>query len=203
MYFGKAIRDNLHDLQKMQQAAWSAWYHVASTDDNPMHDFCDPDHCKIYRDISYRHEAHSLPPAVCMAIKPAYDELCSEESLRRTLNGGTTNANESFHRMLWNLCSKKKFHIRARIRAAANLATVLYNDGYIGLMAIYRSLEVSPNDAVRKVLVKIDNERIKEDQSVDPVLRLDRRRKNRLAKLTTEAKLVRKDPHKYGPGIAD
>lgn len=187
----------------MKQAAWSAWYHMASTDNNPVHDLCDPDHCKIYLDFNYRHELHSLPPAVCAAIKPAYDYLCSDDSLQQVLNGGTTNGNESFHRVIWNLCNKKRFHTRMRINIAANLATIIYNDGYIGILSIYKLLGISPNTVIKKMMMKIDHERIMEDQSLDPITRLERRRKNRLKKLHTEAELIRDDPYKYGPGIAD
>ena len=187
----------------MKQAAWSAWYHMASTDDNPMHDLCDPSHCKVYTDFNYQHKSHSLPAAVCAAIKPAYEDLCRNESLQQVLNGGTTNANESFHRIIWNICSKKRFHIRTRIKTAANLATIIYNDGFTGILPIYKSLGILPNAAVQKMMIRIDNERIKEDQSLDPIVRLDQRRKNRLKKLQTEAELIADDPYKYGPGIAD
>jgi len=112
----------------MTQAAWAAWYHVASSDENPMHDFCNPSHCPVYLDADYKHERHSLPPAVCAAIKPAYDELCREDSLRQVLRGGTTNANESFHRIIWSMCSKKKYHIRKRIVNATNLAVIVYRE---------------------------------------------------------------------------
>lgn len=187
----------------MKQAAWAAWYHVASTDEHPMHDCCDPNHCQVYRDSDYKHESHSLPPAVCAAIKPAYDDLCREDSLRQVLNGGTTNANESFHRIIWSLCSKKKYHIRKRIQNATNLAVTIYNDGFIGLLPIYRTLGITVSTATLRMLKKIDHERIKEDQSFDPVLRLDQRRKNRLERLRNDADLVKRDPHKYGAGIAD
>ena len=203
VYFGKAIRENIHDLQKMKQAAWSAWFHMASTDEHPMHDLCDPNHCKIYLDFDYRHELHSMPYAVCAAIKPAYDDLCREESLQQVLHGGTTNANESFHRTIWNTCSKKRFHTRMRIKLATNLATVIYNDGFTGVLAVYKLLGINPNSVIQKMMVKIDRERIKEDQSIDPAVRLDQRRQNRSKKLQVEAKLIRDDPYQYGAGIAD
>jgi hypothetical protein len=203
IYFGKAIRENSNDLEKMRQAAWSAWFHAASTTENPMHDYCDPDHCKLYLDFNYKHDSHSLPPAVCAAIKPAYDDLCSDESLRQVLNAGTTNSNESFHRIIWSLCSKKRYHIRKRIEITTNLAVIIYNEGFIGLIPIYKSFGISINNAVLKMLKKIDHERIKEDQSFDPILRLDQRRRNRFERLQNEAKLTQADPHKYGAGIAD
>jgi len=203
LYYGKAIRENIDNLQKMKQAAWSAWFHMASTDDNPTHDLCDPDHCKIYSDFNYRHDLHSLPPAVCAAIKLAYEELCSDQSLQQVLHSGTTNGNESFHRIIWSICSKKRFHIQSRIKNAANLATIIYNDGYTGILPIYKYLGITPTANIRKMMIKIDRERIKEDQSLDPISRLNQRRTNRLKKLQTEMKLNREDPYKYGPGIAE
>ena len=187
----------------MTQAAWAAWYHMASTDEQPMHDFCNPDHCKLYLDFDYKHHAHSLPPAVCAAIKPAYDELCCNDSLRQVLNGGTTNGNESFHRIIWSFCSKKRYHVRKRVEASTNLAVIVYNEGYIGLIPIYKSLGIAVNAALLKMLKRIDHERVKEDQSFDPLLRVHQRRKNRLERIQKEANLVQQDPHKYGAGIAD
>jgi len=138
----------------MTQAAWAAWYHVASSDENPMHDFCNPSHCPVYLDADYKHERHSLPPAVCAAIKPAYDELCREDSLRQVLRGGTTNANESFHRIIWSMCSKKKYHIRKRIVNATNLAVIVYNEGFIGLIPIYKTFGITLNAAMTSMLKK-------------------------------------------------
>jgi hypothetical protein len=168
---------------------------MVSTDENPMHDLCDSDHCKLYLDFNFKHESHSLPPAVCAAIKPAYDGLCSDKSLRQVQNGGTTNANESFHRIIWSLCSKKKYHIRKRIEIATNLAVIIYNEGFIGLILI--------NSALLKMLKKIDHERIKEDQSFDPLPCLAQRSRNRFERLQKEAEFTQADPHKYGAGIAD
>jgi hypothetical protein len=203
IYFGKAIRDNNNDLEKMKQAAWAAWYHMASTDDQPMHDYCNPDHCGFYRDFDYKHEGHSLPPAVCAAIKPAYEDLCRDESLRQVLRGGTTNANESFHRIIWSMCSKKRYHTQKQIINAVNLSVIIYNDGFIGLIPIYQSLGITVNVAMIGMLKKIDRERIKNDKSFDPVLRVEQRRRNRFERLRSDAQLTRADPHKYGAGIAD
>ena len=154
-------------------------------------------------DFDHRYKSHSMPPAVCAAIKPAYDDLCRDESLQQVLYGGTTNANESFHRIIWSIYSKKRFHTRMRIEMATNLATIIYNDGFTGVLSIYKLPGINPNLVVRKMMIKIDHERIKEDQSLDPTTRLEQQRKNRLKKLQTETKLTRDDPHKYGADIAD
>lgn len=187
----------------MKQAAWATWFHLSSTDENRMHDLCDPAYCKLYLNFDYKHTLHSLPPAVCAAIKPAYNDLCRNESLCQVLNSGTTNANESLHRIIWSLCSKKRYHTRKRIENGTNLAVIIYNEGYIGLIPIYKSLGITINSALLKMLRRIDHERVKEDKAFDPLLRLERRRRNRFDRLQKEAELIQNDPHKYGAGIAD
>jgi hypothetical protein len=101
------------------------------------------------------------------------------------------------------LCSKKKYHIRKRVETATNLAVIIYNEGFIGLIPIYKSFGIALNSALLKMLKRIDHERIKEDQSFDPLLRLDQRRRNRSKRLQKEATLTQSDPHKYGAEIAD
>ena len=83
------------------------------------------------------------------------------------------------------------------------LAVIIYNDGFIGLMPIYKSFGITLDIAILGMLKKIDRERINEDKSFDPVLRLEQRRRNRFERLRTDAQLTREDPHKYGAGIAD
>ncbi|CAF3706158.1 unnamed protein product [Adineta steineri] len=56
IYFGKRIWENGNDLEKMKKAAWSTWFHVASTGENPMHDVYDPAHCKLYFDFDYKQD---------------------------------------------------------------------------------------------------------------------------------------------------
>ena len=203
IYFRKAIRDNNNDLEKMKQAAWAAWYHVASTEDKPMHDYCNPDHYGFYLDFDYKQDGHALPSAVCATIKPAYEELRRDGSLRQVLQGGTTNENESFHRIIWSMCSKKRYHTQKRIINATNLSVIIYNDGFIGLIPIYQSFGITVNVPMIGMLKKINRERIKNDKSFDPMRRVEKRRRNRFEQLRSDAQLTRKDPHKYGAGIAD
>ena len=39
----RAIRDNTHDIQSMQDAVIAAWYHTQSTEEIPNHDLCPPE----------------------------------------------------------------------------------------------------------------------------------------------------------------
>ena len=42
VYYGKAIRNNTHDIQDMQNALLAIWHHSQSTNDSPDHEFCPP-----------------------------------------------------------------------------------------------------------------------------------------------------------------
>ena len=89
-------------------------------------------------------------------------------------------------------------HTRKRILNATNLAVIIYNDGFIGLIPIYKPFGITVNIALLGMLKKIDRMRINEDKSLDHVLRLKQRRRNRFERLRIDAQLTREDPHKYG-----
>ena len=43
VYYGKAIRNNSHDLQAMKNAVMEIWHHThGPTDESPDHDLCPP-----------------------------------------------------------------------------------------------------------------------------------------------------------------
>ena len=86
VYYGKAIRQNTHDIDCMQNAVIAIWHHSKSMDKSPDH-FCPPGEeswCGFQRDISngtadYNHES-PIPEAVADAIYPTFEAL-SDESL--------------------------------------------------------------------------------------------------------------------------
>ena len=42
VYYGKAIRNNTHDIQSMENAVMAIWHHTRSSYENPDHDLCPP-----------------------------------------------------------------------------------------------------------------------------------------------------------------
>ena len=42
VYYGRAIRNNTHDIHSMQDAVMAIWHYTQSTDENPDHDLCPP-----------------------------------------------------------------------------------------------------------------------------------------------------------------
>ena len=99
--------------------------------------------------------------------------------------------------------AKNDFTPERELKWEQNLATIIYNDEFTGLLAIYTVLGIKPNSVTRKMMINIDRERIKDDQSLEPAAQLERSRNNRLKKRQTEAQLNRNDPYKYGAGMAD
>jgi hypothetical protein len=66
-------------------------------------------------------------------IKPAFDSMCSKQSLMRVLNGSTQNANECFHSLIWNMSPKHKTSSSVTFNIACYLAVLIFNDGYYSL----------------------------------------------------------------------
>lgn len=86
VYYGKAIRQNTHDIDCMQNAVMAIWHHSKSTDEEPDHDLCPP-WCGFQRDISkgtadYVHES-PIPGAVADAIYPTLKPLSDKSLLSR------------------------------------------------------------------------------------------------------------------------
>ena len=40
VYYGRAIRNNMHNIQDIENAVMAIWHHSQSTDDSPNHDLC-------------------------------------------------------------------------------------------------------------------------------------------------------------------
>ena len=96
VYYGNAIRNNIHDIQSMENAVMAIGHHTQSTDENPDHDLCPPgEHswCGYQRDLArgtsdYEH-THPLPAAAADAIYPVFEALSDKDLLGRCLHGGT------------------------------------------------------------------------------------------------------------------
>ena len=80
VYYGKAIRNNSHDLQAMKNVVMEIWHHMQSTNERPDHDLCPPGDdswCGFQRDVAkgtsdYQHN-HPLPKAAVNSILPIFE----------------------------------------------------------------------------------------------------------------------------------
>ncbi|CAM4908808.1 unnamed protein product [Rotaria socialis] len=123
IYFAKAIRESKTDLDKLYEKSWTIFNHHYSTDIEPMHDWCDPQWGKYLQAKSngqqFTHNSRLAIPRACLdLIKPAFLELCSKTSLARVVGGGSQNANEAFHSLLWTMVPKHRFCSSTILRTA-------------------------------------------------------------------------------------
>jgi hypothetical protein len=144
IYFGKAIRENKFDLDNMYKRSWAIFKHRYSSNDEPMHEWCDPKWCQYLQATAngqpFDHAKSSIPRPCLDIIKPVFDELCSRESLKRVVGGGSQNANEAFHSLLWTMVPKHRYCSSTILRIALGLSTMIYNDGYLSLNNLFTSI---------------------------------------------------------------
>ncbi|CAF4676563.1 unnamed protein product, partial [Rotaria socialis] len=69
-----------------------------------------------------------------------FEELCSPTSLARVIGGGSQNANEAFHSLLWTMVPKHRFCSTTILRIGLGLSTIIYNDGYDSLDKLFTNV---------------------------------------------------------------
>ncbi|GFT87718.1 uncharacterized protein TNCV_4000741 [Trichonephila clavipes] len=92
-YYGNAIRQNKTCLSDMRKAVWAVYFHIRSSNEEPLHSFCPvgPNSwCKYQNQVvegsveTFRH-SNKLPVAVMDAIKPVFNDLSQPKLLQKCL----------------------------------------------------------------------------------------------------------------------
>ncbi|GFS50173.1 uncharacterized protein TNCV_2931 [Trichonephila clavipes] len=92
-YYGNAIRQNKTCLSDMRKAVWAVYFHIRSSDEEPLHSFCPvgPNSwCKYQNQVvegsveTFRH-SNKLPVTVMDAIKPVFNDLSQPKLLQKCL----------------------------------------------------------------------------------------------------------------------
>ena len=164
IYFAKAIRESKTDLDKLYEKSWAIFNHYYSTDKEPMHDWCDPEWCKYLQakvaGQPFSHNSKSTIPRACLdLIKPVFEELCSQTSLACVVGGGSQNANEAFHSLLWTMVPKHRFCSSTILRMGLGLSTIIYNDGYSSLDKLFTSVFASMGYYTAECFTRLDTVR--------------------------------------------
>lgn len=148
-FFHKALTKNIPDIKKMQQAIKATVLHCGSTDKKPNHSLCpktpdDTNWC-FYNKRKYKREkdlgTHEKMPVkldekVVKAILPVYERLSSEELMKRCARGGTSNANEGIHSVIWKKVPKHVFVSLDRLMLGVIHAVGEWNFGAEGFLNI-------------------------------------------------------------------
>lgn len=150
-YYGMAIRDHPADITGAAKAIWASLCHRASSDAEPMHQFCPEGQdswCK-YQQIKagkpgqYKHH-DVIPKAVLEEVRPVYVRLAERQLLERCSRGATQNANEAFNRMIWHICPKESFCSAQTVRTAVYLSVMLFNSGYQEIRKLLDEMDCLP-----------------------------------------------------------
>ena len=151
-HYGAAIRENHKSVSKMKKAIWRIWKHYSN----------DHSDCKNWCPVKSGkgQSKNILPKFVCTIIKPVFVVLSDDELLRKCLHGGSQNTNESYHNLIWLRCPKTGFVGRNRLELAVNDATIVYNEGEVSRVTIFRALHLNASNHLQKGFRKIDEKRL-------------------------------------------
>ena len=150
-YFGIALRSNVGDLQKMQDAILASLFHVASSENNNFHVYCPKTYdswCHYQRDAINNTNLYT-PGAgilndVIDAIKPVYADLTKPEILQKCLHGLTQNPNESFDSTIWERVQKTVYCGLDTLELAVFDAVANYNYGRKATLDLFDGLNIIP-----------------------------------------------------------
>ena len=114
-----------------------AIFHHRSGDHSLCDDWC-PSRCGNLEKAN----ARVLPEYILNEMKPVFETLTSTDLLSRCTHGGTQNVNESFHHLIWSLCTKEVFVGWRRLDIAVCSAVLQYNDGKMSKLAVFQSMGI-------------------------------------------------------------
>lgn len=205
-YYGKAIKENKHDLTKMKTSVWSIYFHKLSTDEKPHHGLCPKGKdswCKYNKALAeektFKHK-NSLPVAIMHAIKPPFRALAHPDLLKRCLNSSTQNVNESFNHVIWSRIPKKTFVTLKTLALGVYEAAACYNDGNVTRCKVLNSLGIVPGKRTVSVMQFLDSERIRRAEKAISDFARQARKQDKLRKRRLELQESEDNPE-YESGM--
>jgi len=210
-YYELAIRRNPDSNKGMKRDIWATYYHKISTDDNPQHSHCPPGEtswCK-YRAAeasgNLKNVKHS--PAIEGKIQPLlktiYEDLSSDDLLRRCLGANTQNNNESFNFCVWYLAPKHMFVGKKIVQIATNCALCIFNEGFKPLLMIMEVKGITIRKAAAALAKRQNNARISAANDRSSKATKKQRMQIREEKIRENELFEETEGILYGAGIAN
>ncbi|GFW70752.1 uncharacterized protein TNCV_2923071 [Trichonephila clavipes] len=154
-YYGNAIRQNKTCLSDMRKAVWAVYFHIRSSDEEPLHSFC------------------PLPAPGNRSNERRYREKGSgNDGGEKGRNGREERVTEKAGLKVWNkqwdqilsaIIFLSQFeHGRKRTHefTSTNEAIVIFNDGNQGRLKIMQSLGLTVGQFAHKFVTLVDIKRI-------------------------------------------
>ena len=128
----------------MKEAVWAIYNHRSGD-----HSKC-PDWCPATKsgDVE-KADKNILQPFVMKKLLPVFEELSSDSLREKCKHGGTQNANEAFHHLIWQRCPMVGFVGRKRLEIAVANATIVYNDSEQAREKLYEHLGLKPGPCTK------------------------------------------------------
>ena len=143
--------------------------HVLSTAGKPKHEDCpkgSTSQSSYQRDIANRIQEHwliknSLTPAIVEKVEPVFETFGDKQFLAAVEKCYTTNANESFHHVVWSMCPKEQYNSPKGFSVALNLLVGIFNDCVRKThTSSYKMLNPPFTENMNESLLKIYKDRI-------------------------------------------
>lgn len=211
LYYGLAIRRNVNSVQDMKTAIWADYFHLSSTNEEPIHGLCpkmSDTWCKYIKAQAkkeeYDHSKHShLPPVVMKAIKPIFQDLSNPLLLQKCLHGRTQNAKESLNNLIWTRIPKNVFVHRKTLEFGVYEAVSTFNLGNITKCLVFEKIGLEPGLNCVSAL-KSDEQRIKSaEKSIQEIYKRCRQHSQTARKVLEDQYEEQEDPDDpaYGAGM--
>ena len=198
------------NLDEMEKAVWAVLFHYVS---NPKGEaeqqkYCpkgEQSWCKWERNQEKDADEEKglsnkkfLPPVFLELLTPTWKSLADRKLLERCIGGFTQNTNECLNMVLWNKCSKHKFHGRKTVQIAVTSAEVHYNNGATGKYALMNKMHIHSGSHSVTHSAKKDRKRLSNSQKDASV----EAKRNRQSKRNTKKKAAEKNISSEGTTYA-
>ncbi|KYN11371.1 hypothetical protein ALC57_16474 [Trachymyrmex cornetzi] len=210
VYYRLAIMRNENSVDEIKKAMWATYYHLISTDEKPQHSYCPEgldSWCKYQKcKAENKEETFIHPPAFnkdTAILKPIYEELSSDDLLKRCLDRNTQNNNEAFNHCVWNLAPKHIFIGQKTLEIAAWTAAYTFNESFLSVLKIMETMGVTIGPHARAYANMYNNSRISTAEKNAAFTSKEARIARRSQKVAQNDDYEETEGLLYAPGIAD
>ncbi|KAL1512702.1 hypothetical protein ABEB36_002249 [Hypothenemus hampei] len=202
----------VESVEDMKNSVWATYYHKSSTDDKPQHQYCPSgpsSWCKWQQAVAddraenYVHEQPPLDDKILEAMKPIYENLSSEDLLRRCLGAETQNNNESLNSLIWTFAPK---HIHAgpqTVEIANYIAVCIFNEGFLPILQIFSTMGIKIGHNAFVFAQQRDNTRIDRSERRVSYASMEARTARRSERASENSQFEVEEGTLYEAGIAD
>ena len=213
-YYSNAVVMHAPDVAKTRDAICAIYQHSASTKDEPQHNNCKVDWCWWQQAMAagvdpeerWREGRHNppLPLPAAEQLLPLFECLSNPVLLERCMSLSTSNANESFHSIIWRRAPKAVFTSRGTVDIAVTLGVVQFNHGGQVLLDVTNAVIDLPESLssllLAVVAAKMDRRRLRQGVEASKEETKSSRKRKALMSLQMETSRAESEGHVYSAG---